>query len=332
LDSLTSGTLYHYRLVATNTVGTAVGNDTTFILTELPPEAVTLAATNVGGTSAQLYGSVNPKGTITTYYFEYGTTNSYGTQTSSMGAGSAAAVVSVSATLSGLTSGILYHYRLVATNNVGKASGFDWTLTTAIPPTTVTLAATNIGATSVQLNGSVNPNGVTTIYSFEYGTTTSYGTQTSSITAGAWTTATSVSARLSNLRSSTDYHYRLVATNSVGTTQGSDMTFLATSVEKVTDAMPEAYGLSQNYPNPFNPRTTISYQLVAQSAVTLQIFDILGRHVATLVNESLQPGLYTVRWDASTVPGGVYFYQLRAHAIGGQAESFIATKKMILLK
>jgi outer membrane protein assembly factor BamB/fibronectin type 3 domain-containing protein len=89
--------------------------------------------------------------------------------------------------------------------------------------------------------------------------------------------------------------------------------------------IPEVLSLSQNYPNPFNPSTTIRYDLPKQSFVTLKIYDLLGREVATLVNEVRHAGFYTVRWDASRLSSGVYFYTLRAG-------EFRETKRMILMK
>ena len=86
----------------------------------------------------------------------------------------------------------------------------------------------------------------------------------------------------------------------------------------------EGSGL-QNYPNPFNPSTSISYQLPQQSHVTLKVFDVLGREVATLVNEAKQPGTNTVQFNASGLTSGVYFYRL-------QAGGFSKTRKLIVLK
>ncbi|MEW5842341.1 MAG: T9SS type A sorting domain-containing protein [Bacteroidota bacterium] len=88
--------------------------------------------------------------------------------------------------------------------------------------------------------------------------------------------------------------------------------------------------LNQNYPNPFNPSTTISYQLSAFGHVTLKVYDVLGREVATLVNEEKSRGSYEVTFNVETrrgesLPSGVYFYRL-------QAGSYSETKKMILLK
>jgi len=85
------------------------------------------------------------------------------------------------------------------------------------------------------------------------------------------------------------------------------------------------FQLLQNYPNPFNPSTAIKYQVPKTGLVTLRIFDILGREVASLVNEEKPSGTYSIQWDASTMSSGVYFYRLHAG-------SFIETKKMILLK
>ncbi|MDP3148735.1 MAG: T9SS type A sorting domain-containing protein [Ignavibacteria bacterium] len=93
------------------------------------------------------------------------------------------------------------------------------------------------------------------------------------------------------------------------------------------------FQLFQNYPNPFNPLTVISYQLAVNSKVSLKIFDILGKEIATLVDEEQHAGTYSVKFDATnnhklttnTLSSGVYFYQLRAG-------SFVETKKFILMK
>ncbi len=85
------------------------------------------------------------------------------------------------------------------------------------------------------------------------------------------------------------------------------------------------FSLSQNYPNPFNPNTVISYRLPVTSNVTLKVYDILGREVATLVNEEKPAGEYEVEFDGSALPSGIYFYQLRAR-------QYSETKKMILLR
>jgi hypothetical protein len=97
--------------------------------------------------------------------------------------------------------------------------------------------------------------------------------------------------------------------------------------------IPTQITLDQNYPNPFNPNTTITYQLQSVNYVILKVFDVLGKEVATLVNEVQQSGNKSVRFNAETLPSGVYFYRLQARQqTGGQAGSFTQTKKLLLLR
>jgi hypothetical protein len=88
--------------------------------------------------------------------------------------------------------------------------------------------------------------------------------------------------------------------------------------------LPDGFSLSQNYPNPFNPSTQIKYTLPALSHVALKIYDILGREVRTLVDGFRPPGVHTVRFDATGLASGVYFYKLTT-------ERFSSIKKMLLV-
>lgn len=100
-----------------------------------------------------------------------------------------------------------------------------------------------------------------------------------------------------------------------------------------TEAVPKSFKLGQNFPNPFNPTTAISYQLPTNSYVTLKIYDMLGREVATLVNEQKKPGTYTVNWNATRMASGVYFYRLEASQTDGtHPASFTETRKLVLVK
>jgi hypothetical protein len=99
------------------------------------------------------------------------------------------------------------------------------------------------------------------------------------------------------------------------------------------DGTPGQFVLQQNYPNPFNPTTAISYQLIANSFVTLRVFDILGREIAILVDGVQQAGTHIVRWDASRYPSGVYLYRLQSSsAYNKETVRFVETKKMVLVK
>jgi hypothetical protein len=107
--------------------------------------------------------------------------------------------------------------------------------------------------------------------------------------------------------------------------QNIDIYYIIVNVEATNSDAPSDFSLSQNYPNPFNPSTVIRYQLPVIGFVTLKVYDILGREIATLVNEEKPAGEYEVEFNGSNLPSGIYFYQLKA-------EQYSETKKMILLK
>jgi hypothetical protein len=98
-----------------------------------------------------------------------------------------------------------------------------------------------------------------------------------------------------------------------------------TGVEVVGGTIPTKYSLTQNYPNPFNPTTNINFTLPKAGNVTLKVYDIMGREIATLVNGYQAAQTYHVQFDGSSLASGVYFYTLHT-------DNFTQTKKMILMK
>jgi phosphodiesterase/alkaline phosphatase D-like protein len=140
LTALTPGTTYHYRVLATSNGTTTFGDDKTFQTTGSAPPApplpsVTTGAASVTGTLATLTGTVNPNGNATSFYFEFGTTTSYGQQTPPQTAGSGTQPVAVAATSAGLKANATYHYRLVAVGPSNAiALGADATFSTAAAP------------------------------------------------------------------------------------------------------------------------------------------------------------------------------------------------------
>jgi hypothetical protein len=126
-------------------------------------------------------------------------------------------------------------------------------------------------------------------------------------------------------------HYVLTATRldsnfSNGDIYGKFLQPLTTGVnEERRDVTPDAFALSQNYPNPFNPSTNIQFSIVRRQLTIVKVFDVLGREVATLVNEVKQPGTYTVQFSGSGLASGVYFYRL-------QAGQYVECRKMIVMK
>jgi hypothetical protein len=94
---------------------------------------------------------------------------------------------------------------------------------------------------------------------------------------------------------------------------------------QLASSAPREFALYQNHPNPFNPSTTLRYALPKAGEVTLKVYDLLGKEIATLVSEKQPAGEYTVRWNPVGVPNGVYFYRL-------QAGELTATRKLALVK
>src|SRR5262249_15200751 len=137
------------------------------LTTSSAPQAVTGSATSITATTATLNGTVNPSSRDTTWYFEYGTSTSYGTKTATKDAGSGTSNVAVSAPITGLKSGTTYHFRLVATSDAGTARGSDQTFVPTASPTVTTKSASSIHDTTATLNGSVNPLGQSTNAYFE---------------------------------------------------------------------------------------------------------------------------------------------------------------------
>tara|TARA_R110002124_G_scaffold257722_5_gene423424 strand:- start:193 stop:693 length:501 start_codon:yes stop_codon:yes gene_type:complete len=124
-----------------------------------------------------------------------------------------------------------------------------------------------------------------------------------------------------------NYFLRIRGYNDAGFSGWSDTTqfstILFTSNEQVS--LPVEFNLFQNYPNPFNPSTTIKYGIPEASHVSILVYNMLGKKVATIVDERKSSGWYTVRFDASNLASGFYFYRIIA-------KDFIGIKKMMLIK
>ncbi len=104
----------------------------------------------------------------------------------------------------------------------------------------------------------------------------------------------------------------------------------ADAIDDLSKNMPLEFDLANNYPNPFNPSTTIAYTIPDAGKVTLEIFNVLGQHIQTLINEDQGAGRYQVMWDGrdksgNTIGSGIYFYQLTTNRA-------VTVKKMVLLK
>lgn len=243
LSNLAPGVAYHYRLVATDAGGQGIprfGSDRTFVATEgMTPSLRSTKSSSVTPTTAVLSAEIDPNLEPTTFRFEYGITDAYGAKTlQSESLGEDGAEHTVSTELSGLSPGTTYHFRAVGVNFTGPAFGPDQTFNTTDHPIVAATGASSIGRTTATLSALIQPGFSPTTYRFEYGTTSAYGVATSiSGSLPPDNSAHAVNAVISTLQPETTYHYRVIATNAVGTTYGPDQTF-ATEPSTTTAVMP----------------------------------------------------------------------------------------------
>lgn len=217
--------------------GTVVSTSTT--AAPSAPTAATGGVISVYKSIALVMGQVVPSGAQTSYWYEYGTTDTLGTKTTSQTIGSGYVPVQTPAVIRGLTANTQYYFRLSAKNALGTSNGSINTFTTnttpdpvgAIPDVTLK-TVTGISRTEATVAGRVTPHNVGTTYWFEYGTTPELGSLTIAASAGNGATAQDVSAALSGLDPLTKYYFRLDAQNGYGT--------VATPVTSFTTSGPAA--------------------------------------------------------------------------------------------
>ncbi len=227
---LVAGQTYHFRLVASNAGGTGDGADETFVAQAGPPLATTGVASAITQTAATLSATVNPNGSeVTECELEYGPTAGYGSSAPcSTLPGGGTSAVETSAAIAGLAANTTYHFRVVARNASRVAYGTDQTFKTLPdPPAVFTGSASSVTASSAVIEGEVDPEGAEVGECVvEYGPTTAYGSVAPcSLLPGAGISPVPVSAILTGLSSSLQYHYRLLAVSAGGSGSGVDQVF-----------------------------------------------------------------------------------------------------------
>jgi len=227
------------------------------------PTVVTGKATNITDTSAVLNGTVNPNGRTTDYSFAYGFTASYGAVSTTHSAGAGTKAVAATRTITGLTPGTVYHYRIGAANGSGSTVGADRSFTTTghPPAAPVTGAPSAVGKTTATLTGTVNPNGAATTWLIQYGLNTNYGYETYAGTVPAGVTPVPVSYQLVGLAPATLFHYRLVALHGGGqTSYGNDVTFFTEPAKRPVPRLRArtSPGTARRSPYTFTTRGTLS--------------------------------------------------------------------------
>ncbi len=272
---LIAGGTYYYRLAATNANGTNDGEALTFVTPTAVDGVTSAPAEDITSDSATLNGSLAPDGEDAHYYFEYGTESTYGSTSPTppgTDAGSASETVAAKATLTGLASNTTYHYRLVAVNAIGTSYGEDETLTTLGPPTIVSESTEGVTHTGATLNAQIDPNGYETSYRFEYGPSSAYGTSVpipdGKLAAGS--VAQSVSAAVTGLELGATYHYRVVASNEAGLSDGLDQTFTAVpavAIDSVTVSKAVTSATLNAEINPLGTDTDAYFQYGTSSCI-----------------------------------------------------------------
>lgn len=232
IEGLTTESTYHYRIVVSNENGVDVGVDQTVT----PHNVLALSTdpvTDIALHSATLNASYNGDGTDTHYYFQYGPSEAYGFFTAfppGIDNGTVAGPVHLSAPVSELTAGTVYHYRVVASNALGVSFGQDQTFVPSAAPR-VEPFVTNVNTDGALLKASINPGSLPTTYRFEWGETPAYGhvvpLHEGSLAAGAVDQV--VQTVLEGLAPGVTYHFRVVAKNADGETDGGDRSFVTFS-------------------------------------------------------------------------------------------------------
>ncbi len=326
VSGLSNYTTYYWRVNATNSAGTSDWSSVrSFTTIPAVPAAPALVSPADGETGVQ----INP---ILTWHAASGA-SSYQLQVSTSPSFSDPFLVQdkiteTSFTVSGLLNNTRYYWRVNAMNEGGTSDWSTiWQFTTIVaPPAAPILNSPPDSATGISVNPTLvwNPSDGASSYRLQVATISDF--VTTIIDESAITTN---SFQATGLENSTQYFWRINATNEGGTSDWSTVwsfvTDFPTSVEQISREIPNNFKLGQNYPNPFNPTTTIDFDLPKAGFVTLKVYNTIGQEVVTLVSKSLQAGKYSAVLNASNLATGAYLYKL-------QFGSLLQIKKMTLVR
>ena len=285
----------------------------------------TLPAKVVTGTSALLMGTVNPKGMPTRAWIEWGLTDSYGTATNWVDLGDGTVPLTVSKVIERFSPNQTYHYRVATSNALGMAYGLDQTFIFLAPSVTTSAATLMIGATAV-LNGSATPNGLPTQAWFEWGSNTNYGVKTALFDAGSGTNAVTITNQLTGLTPGQTYHFRLAATNDVGTNYGADMLFVillpgsATTLSATSITGSNAALRGMLVPGAFSATAWFEWGTSPAYGTKTDPTNIVGGativSLANLITNLVQYQVYHFRLAVSNIVGGVAYGGDQAFSVG----------------
>ncbi len=247
VSGLTLDTIYYYRVVATNSLGTTKGTIQNFNTKKAVENLVTKPATSIDDETITLNAEFEGTGLATSFYFEYGPTTSYG-QVSEEAPGTPAGVTTgatpVSSEIDEFEGFTTYHYRVVATNVNGTTVGNDETFQTPETPLPEVdnTAVSGVTSNAATFSAVINPNHWPTVYLFEWGQSTAYGSETliGNPIDGLDNQGVPVQATVGNLTPGVRYHFRIVAINFAGVTNGPDLTFVTPGVPRIEESSASA--------------------------------------------------------------------------------------------
>jgi hypothetical protein len=254
ISTLQPGTTYYYRIEASSLGGTVSGPQMSFTTPALSPIVTTDDATNIANQTTTLNGTINPQETNVSYYFQWGPIeNPSAHKTYSKSAGSGSKPVKVSATVSGLKPGTTYYYTILADYNYrisgvesrGHTNGENRTFTTLISPGAATIQASNVTSNSATLNGTIAPNGLPTVWYFEY--RKSFFTWKKIGAVGEpviqnW----NASINVLGLDPNSTYRFRIVAKSIAGIAYGPEMSFKTLPFAPPIATTGHAYNITKN--------------------------------------------------------------------------------------
>ncbi len=331
---LQTSTTYYWRVCCTNTNGTGWWSDIyNFTTLGVPVVPVLISPANSSSISTLLPLLDWNEGIMA---------NSYGLQVST-NIGFTTTIIN----LSGITASqyqlaadtlqlnTVYYWRVNATNTYGtNAWCTPWNFTTpGIPSAPVLLYPAN-GSYISSLIPLLDWNNLP--YASSYTVQVSLSNSFSSFVVNQSGISNS-SYQIPNgtFTGNTLYYWRVRGVNIIGTGIWSNVWYfyiIPTSVLQSSGEIPKENKMYNNYPNPFNPMTKIKFDLPKSSGVRITVFDVTGKEVAVIVNETLQAGSYQTEWDASAYPSGVYFYRIVVRHGGSSTADFSETKRMMLIK
>jgi len=322
ITGLTAGTSYFARAYATNSVGTAYGEEKTFTTEAIPaPEATTVAASGTSYTSAVLNASVNAKGESTTVSFEYGTTTAYGQSIAANPSPvSGTNAVNVSATLSGLTPGTQYFFRVKAVSPGGTVSGnsLNFTTTAQTFATLTTTAISNPTKTTATSGGNISTDGGATITArgVVWSNTQNPTVETNLGKTNNGTGTGQFTSDITGLSAVTTYYVRAYATNSKGTAYGNQVQFTTSAIPAPTATTGTAS--NQNYTtatlnanvNANNESTTVTFEYGTTTAYG-QTIAATPSPVTGSTNTNVSANL------SGLAAGTTYHFRVKAESAGG---------------